>query len=769
MNLSVNSKGLLTFSSPAAEQISPSPIGLLIMGGNVLSPTGATVCQNRVTVCYGEAECIIDICHKEKYVKLTLADLPEEADGFVFGPYATNAKSFGEILGAGWNGDGSAVCIQSLMPKVSGGAKVPYSQNQTCFDLENHADAATENGGKVHLQCSVRNLTRGGSFDYLGMENAQVLPVPSPDGHPRGASVALVYADGADGLLDAIEALELAEGLPHPTYKGEYVKRSKKAAALYLIIDDPKLTNEERIRYAGRAGASCVYFAGVLEKWGHYTLNSAAFPGGIPDLKAQTDLAAEHGVTVGAHTLSNFIHPHDEYVSPLPHKDLLVMDETELTRPLSETDSEIFILEEKNFSKNSEMNTARIGSELVTFEGFDPEEKKLTGCTRGAFGTAVSAHPAGEKISRLWDHGYKTFFPNFALQAELAQSIGNIIRDCGLGRMSFDGLEGCLYSGVGDYGPAEFVRTVFETTGNGLVADASILSHYLWHAFSYCNWGEPWYDHVRRGGLYALRAGHIPYFKRNLIPAMMGWYTLWDNRGRYEATSPENMEFMLSRMAAFDAGIALNVDGSAARTHGKFGEYLDLAKLWSDFRLNAEISDGLREKMQDENSNWHLEQTEEGWKLYDLVLRTNDLDYCDRTVKTEAGYWDNKASASSDTDLISHSTVLWLDFPYSGFESEPLRFRIRVGEPGHGMLCDPDFGFIKFSLTALGGDYLVYNGGTEIEHYDANYNLKAVVKGEGTPVQTGFSRFAYLTDADPLARYTLTEIRVRDVHTLKRK
>ena len=67
------------------------------------------------------------------------------------------------------------------------------------------------------------------------------------------------------------------------------------------------------------------------------------------------------------------------------------------------------------------------------------------------------------------------------------------------------------------------------------------------------------------------------------------------------------------------------------------------------------------------------------------------------------------------------------------------------------------------------GGYLVYNGGTEIEHYDANYNLKAVVKGEGTPVQTGFSRFAYLTDADPLARYTLTEIRVRDVHTLKRK
>ena len=334
--------------------------------------------------------------------------------------------------------------------------------------------------------------------------------------------------------------------------------------------------------------------------------------------------------------------------------------------------------------------------------------------------------------------------------------------------MSFDGLEGCLYTGVGDFGPAEFVRRVLLKTGNELVCDASILSHYLWHAFTYCNWGEPWYDHVRRGGLYAYRAGHIPYFKRNLINPMMGWYTVWENRGRYEATSPENMEFMLSRMAAFDAGMALNVDGSAAKNHGKMGEYLDLARLWSDFRFNADIPDSLREKMQDENSNWHLEADGDGWKLYDLVLRTNDLDYCDHIVKTEAGFIDNKVRKNSD-NLVSHSTILWNDTPYAGFEDELFRFRIRVGEPGCGMLCDPDFGNIRFSLTALGGDYLVYNGGTEIEHFDANYNLKAVVKGEGKPIQTGFTRFFYKTDSNGNARYLFSEIRVRNIYRVERR
>ncbi|MBQ1955508.1 MAG: hypothetical protein II350_07180 [Clostridia bacterium] len=769
MTISIDPKGLLTLYKHGISQISPSPVGLLIVNGEVFEPVSAEVSGGIAKVDYPVGTCTVQIDKKEKYTVLTLLSAPK-CDGFVFGPYtACQAESFGEILGAGWAQDGSVVCIQSLMPKVCGGAKVPCSKNETAFDLDAITDAASQTGNKITLQCSVRDLSNGGKFDYLGMKDAVIKPVSGFNGKVEGAAIALLSENSADELLDAIETLEIAEGLPHPTYNGISVKKNKAASSLYLIIDDSALSNEDRIRMAGRAGASCVYFAGVLEKWGHYTLNSAAFPKGIPDLKKQTDMAKEFGVTIGAHTLSNFIHPNDEYVSPIPHEKLLVMDETELTADISATDTEIAVANENNFSRASDLNLVRIGSELIVFSAFDAENKVLTGCSRGAYKTAASAHTKGEKAARLWDHGYKTVFPDFELQAELADSIGKLFADCGIRRMSFDGLEGCYYSGVGELGPAEFVRRVFESTGNELVCDASILSHYLWHAFAYCNWGEPWYDDLRRGGMHALRASHIPYFRRNLIPAMMGWYSIFDNRGRYEATSPENVEFMLSRMVAFDAGIAFFADGSAPRSHGKFGEYLDLARLWTDLRLNGDIPEAIREKMQNEESNWHLEATEEGWKLSELVVRTVDLDYCDRPVHAEAGVVDNHVSREVTEGLVNHSTVLWIDFPYPGTEEEPMGFRIRVGTPGCGKLIDPSFGYLSFKLTALGGDYLVYNGGTEIEHYDANYNLKAVVKGEGTKVQPSYQLLAYKTDDDPNARYTFTDIRPRAVYKIKRK
>ena len=767
--ISIDNKGLLSLTFGGKEQISPSPLGHLVSKGEVFAPTNAKVSDNKIELTYPVGICTAELVSKEKYTKLVITSTPENCDGFIFGPYQTNAENHGEILGAGWSADGSVVCIQSLMPKVCEGANLPFEKNETEFELEKLCFAAEKQNGKVTLQCHVRDLSRGGTHNYLGMENALIKPVSGFNGKIEGAAIALLAESSADDLLSSIEVLELAEGLPHPTYNGISVKKNKSAAGLYLIIDDPSLSNEDRIRMAGRAGASCVYFAGVLEKWGHYTLNSANFPLGIPDLKKQTDLASEYGVTIGAHTLSNFIHTNDEYVSPIPHEKLLVMDETELTVDISPEQTEIIVADVNNFSRNSDLNLVRIGNELISFSAFDAKSRVLKNCTRGAHGTTASAHEKGEKVCRLWDHGYKTLFPDFELQNELADSIGKLFSDCGIRRMSFDGLEGCEYSGVGKLGPAEFVRRVFENTGSELVCDASILSHYLWHAFAYGNWGEPWYDHVRRGGLNAHRANHMPYFKRNLIPSMMGWYSVFDNRGRYEATTPENVEFMLSRMVAFDAGIAFFADGSAPRNHGKFGEYLDLAKTWTDLRLNGDVPDFIREKMQNEESNWHLEETESGWKLYDLVIRTNDLDYCDRSVHAEAGIVDNKLHQSENEGLVSHSSIIWMDVPFLETEGEPLRFRIRVGEPGHGMLCDPDFEFLKFKLTALGGDYLVYNGGTEIEHYDANFNLKAVVKGEGSPIGTGFFRFAYMTDDDNLARYTMTEIRPRAIYEIKRR
>lgn len=768
-NLTIDKAGRLMLADEKRTFLNASPVGILIHDGCAYLPDSAEIDGTKVVLHYpcGDCTLTVDIC--DRYHKLTVCAVPEGSDGFIFGPYtAANASSIGEIIGAGWADDGSAVCIQALMPKVSGGLRVPIRENRTGLSLDGLGTAAANVEGNITLQCSAHDRTRPTTMEHCGMKDALVLPVPGPDGTIPGAAVALLTADSADELLDIIGEMELAEGLPHPTYHGNFAKKDRRAASYYLILGGSGLTNEERIRMAGRAGVSCVYFSSVIDKWGHFTIDKENFPGGIEEVAQNSDIAKEYGVDIGAHTLSNFIHTFDEYVTPVPHDHLLVMDRTTLTKPLGMGETEVFLADENNYSRESTLNVFRVGDELITFEAYDAERGCVTGCKRGAFDTVEASHEAGTEAARLWDHGYRTLFPDIELQNEVADAMGVLFRDGKIRRMSFDGLEGCYYTGAGEYAVADFVRRVFAITGNEMICDGSITSHYLWHAFTYCNWGEPWYDDVRRGGMYANRMSHLPFFKRNLIPCMMGWYAVWLNRGRYEATPPENMEFILSRAAAFDAGLALSVGCDVAKKHGLFGEYLDLTRLWGDFRLEADIPDDVRERLQEETSNWHLEKTDDGWKLTELIVRTRDLDYGDRIVEAEAGLVDNKVKASTRKDRRNHSSHVIYDGPYEGVK-ETLRFRIRVGEPGHGLMENPEFPNLKFKLTAEGGDYLVYDGGMELYHYDPNFNLKEVVTGEGTPIVLGFSQIRYTTDLDDYARYTFTEFRTRREYQIKPK
>ena len=758
----LDSTGRMEYSDEKHVFIKSSPIGIVVKDGCAYPPVSASFDGKTAEVQYACGSCTMKVEECSGYHKLTVVSAPADSDGFVFGPYFTNAATFGEILGAGWYDDGAVSCIQSLMPKVAGGVKNAIRDDRTGMKLSDRTTAAASVDGVISLQCTVLNLSEDGLFDFNGMKDAIRLAVPGPDGKIEGAAIALIGTDSADALLEIISGMEVAEGMPHPTYKGCFAKTDRRVSSYYLIFSGAGMTDEERIELAERAGIHCVYFSDVFGSWGHFTLDEQAYPGGYPTLKKLSEKADACDVTIGAHTLSNFIHTHDPFVTPIPHKKLLVMDKTTLTKALAKGETEIFIADENNYSKKNPLNALRIGNELINFGAYDAERGCLTGCTRGAYGTAESEHRAGEIVERLWDHPYCTLFPDIELQTEMADNIANAILKCGIRRLSFDGLEGCYYTGAGEYAVSEFVRRVYEKVGSDFICDASITSHYLWHALSYANWGEPWYDDVRRGGMYNLRASHIPYFKRNLIPLMMGWYCVYTNSGRYEATTPENMEFILSRSAAYDAGLALSVGSGVVKNHGKFGEYLDLARLWGEFRLKANIPAEVKAEMQRENSNWHLENTEDGWKLTSLTVRTRDLDYCDRVIKTEAGQIAHNLSGEAIPSMRRHSSNVVTDAPYED-RSEPFRFRIRVGEPGHGKMMNPEFAGLIFSLTAEGGDYLVYEGGRELYHYDKNFNLiETVTSSVGEPVVLSGMQFItmnYLTDEDDSARYLLTEFR----------
>jgi hypothetical protein len=268
---------------------------------------------------------------------------------------------------------------------------------------------------------------------------------------------------------------------------------------------------------------------------------------------------------------------------------------------------------------------------------------------------------------------------------------------------------------------------------------------------------------------------------------MLGWYMVFlaGGNGKWEATSPEDMEFMLSRSAAFDAGAALWIWTYTVKKHGLIHEYYRLIRMWNRFRLEADIPDDVRAKMQEEQSNWHLEETEDGWKLTERIIRKFDLEYSDREVKTEGGQLGQNVSLVND--LRHHTAIMNFDSSYplaadgafpriSSAENEPILFRIRVGKPGCGYMKNLKlYNEIEFLFEANGGEYLVYEGGITLYRYDENYNLLETIEGTGSPLimpkgaPYRFGEFKYTTDSNPDASYILTEFRRKQIYHIKPK
>lgn len=766
--LCIRKNGTFTFSKNGRDFIFNSPLGIVIENGCAYSPKAAEQDEKNIILHYPCGDVGVSVKECGSYHKLTVDYISDNIKTFIFGPYKTHGTALGDIIGASWNDDGSVVCIQSLMPKVEGGIKYTPEHNTSGVPLFKCKPAHNENG-LITLQCSTTDHSHHevtkveGILSGDGRADMTVKPIPGCDGFIQGAAIALIAANNACELLDIISEMEICEGLPHPTINGKYTKKDKLASALYLIMPGSDISTEEKIKIAERANASGIYLSDLLKTWGHFETNDCSYPNGRAGIKELTKKASASGINIGTHTLSNFITTDDKFVSPIPHKKLLFMDITALSCEIDAKATDIIVDNENNYTKDSILNAIRIDDEIITFKYFDADNMCLRECTRGAFGTKASPHSIRAGVYRLMDHPYRIFFPDIELQDEMADNITTLINETGITRLSFDGLEGCMYTGAGEYACAEFVRRIFEGVGNHLICDASIATNYVWHALSYGNWGEPWYDSQRRGGLNQTRARNIAYANKNLLPNMLGWYAIYDQTSKYEATLPENMEFILSRMVAFNAGCAIQLKTDVFKKHGRIDEYLEMIRLWQEFKDKAYIPDEIRMLMQDENSNWHLERTDTGYKLTSLIIREQELGYCQREMSTETGvasFFNNK---SENSRLCTTRHILDAS---ADEKDEVLNFRIRVGIPGKGLMKGLQMNFnsfanigskfqpcsTKFDIDAIGGDYIEFSGGNRLCHYDCNFNIKNIYTNDtlNSLKLNGLSylQFTYLTDDD---------------------
>lgn len=565
-----------------------------------------------------------------KYVTFEVTEVTNNnnVDLVTWGPYANDiSKQVGECVGV-VRGDDFALGIQALNPKTIGGYPTNEDDTDPSFDIfatTSLVDVADSMkvlyrgqtamhqpwGSVIQAYCRNRFEDR-----IIPMWNHDKFVAPAyNDGGVIGSKIAL-FGCVPDSVLNYISDIELGEGLPHPIIEGEWGKTSPAAAQAYIIYDFDEKTLDDAIAFTKKTGLKYLYHGGPFKTWGKFELNPEQFPNGYASLKNCVDRANKEGIKLGLHTLSNFTTTNDPYVTPVPDKRLAKVGSGLITANIDASAKEIPVSSPDYFNemRNNTLHGVMLGDELIRYEKVsDKAPWTLLNCQRGAWGTKASAHNQGDTISKLLDHGYAVFLTDTELTKEQGRNLADLFNETGIMQISFDGLEGAWSTGLGQYGLSLMIKEWYdnlETPYKNCINDASMTTHYNWHTFTRMNWGEPWYAGFRESQLN-YRLMNQDFYRRNLIPNMLGWFKYGPQTGI------EDVEWLLARSAAFDAGYTLVTNKAAVEQNGLSEQNITAIREWEKARLSGAFPKELKIEMEHLANEYHLEPVSETlWDLY---------------------------------------------------------------------------------------------------------------------------------------------------------
>jgi len=592
----------------------PAPLLTLVSDARRYPPTALSLSRTRsgvmLTLQYAPTGVRIVVRVREQPTHLAFdivsASPAGKVDAVIWGPYPTIiTTTVGEVIGVVRDGQ-IALGLQVLNMKTLGG-DLPNNEGSTWA----RGIAATAYSWGSTLQAYSINRDRDRHVDAWGGVQKRMPVPPIPGETVVGSSIAL-FTCAEPETLDRLERIELAEGLPHPTINGVWFKKSPLFGKSYLISSFGEADVDVMIGYTKRAGLFSLYHEGPFASWGHFVLGKEQFPNGREGMRLAADKAHAAGLYLGVHTLTNFINTNDPYVTPVPDDRLSITGSSTLVRPIDAQQREIEVASPEYFNaeKDNNLHTVKIGTELVQYRAVTATKPYLLlDCQRGAFGTTATAHRAGETAGKLFDHAYKVFFPDFDMQREVARNLADFLNETGVDHIDFDGHEGALASGQGDYALAVFANDVMRQVTHDFINGTSTSKTFYWHIGSYYNWGEPWYGGFKES-MQQYRIDNQGLFDRNYMPHMLGWYLLTDQ------TTLADMEWMLARAAGYSAGFAMVARPQALRDNVLTPVLLDAIREWESARTSGAFDSGQQARLKEPANEFHLEPMGPGaWTL----------------------------------------------------------------------------------------------------------------------------------------------------------
>lgn len=422
------------------------------------------------------------------------------------------------------------------------------------------------------------------------------------------------------------------------------------------------------------------------------------------------------GLVLGLSVVANRIPTDSKLVTPKPSKHLLKQGVLHLQLPIDNKQTEFAVYHSELFSTPATLNVLQIDDELVTYRSTEAVGNihLFYGCVRGAFGTKKAAHGKNATVYKLWDTPERALLPDLELQDQMAQAEAKKLSKTDYPVLIFNDLRSYAYNEQGDTAIGHFLDTMHKYNPDKLL-QADLITPISWPYLSRINESQLWNESMRIKIVETLTEKQ-DFYRKHQIPWMIGNFQIHLADKNRKATTLEELEWFLSKAAAFDAGFGLDFSAETMRRHGLTNEMLNTINIWETLRQADAFSEDQKEAFKDPYGNWHIEKTNDS--TYWLLEQQTSRQYlCEPNIYR----CDTCSSWGS-----MHGVWNW-NSPYNS----PLSLIVKV--EGVGSISDlcivHQWGKVEIPCTVKAGQYLIYDVKARIT--DLNYNTIEEVKPSG--------------------------------------
>lgn len=411
------------------------------------------------------------------------------------------------------------------------------------------------------------------------------------------------------------------------------------------------------------------------------------------------------GLDLGISVLANRIPTNSRLVSPKPSPHLLKQGTLQLQSSIDDNQIEIAVYLSPLFDQPQNINVIQIDDELIVYRTTEASTffHLLHHCKRGAFGTKATSHAKNAVVYKLWDTPERALLPDLEVQNQMAQAEAKRWAKTNSPLLIFNDLKSYALNELGDEAIGLFLDTMHKYNP-GKLLQADLLTPSSKQYLSRVNENQYWNESMRTKIIETLTEKQV-FYHENQMPWMIGNFNIHLADKNRKATSMEELEWFLSKAAAFDAGFGLDFSAEAMRKHGLTNIMLNTIKIWETLRLSQAFSDDIKETLKDPYCDWHIKRDKDSTFL--LYPQHNSRRYyCN--LYNDQWEWNS---------------------PYTS------RFALCITVEGKGSISNPVVrtlnGILEFPCTIKAGQYLIYDFEGNVCITDFNYNKIANVYALG--------------------------------------